>query len=329
MRETRRQTSTPDHTVAMPAEPVIARATPSRPPPPLVATTPTNFADLGTLVLHLGTSTETEAHTLIGAIATDVLAEEGSRVATPRITDDALRIYGEATRFFEGGGSLVDLVRLSPAVVRCGAWAAHQGECAQAAVARGKATRKTQRRAATVVRAQSIPRTRAIRDQLEATLAQVAVGDSATLSAIKTAVQREAHGLDDVGAGAAITALVGIGRALLASDDAGVKARSASARLTAAWLDACEAEGTTATAVQREAEAPVSHGDGAQRAVDCWDGLNLRLLTLVVDAFAKARALDARVPKLAFVSLRSYFARKPAKPVPPVDGGGAAPVRPS
>jgi hypothetical protein len=78
---------------------------------------------------------------------------------------------------------------------------------------------------------------------------------------------------------------------------------------TEAWLKESEAlaervrrSGTAAAAVQ---------GDGkvTQAEVDRWDGINLRLLQLFIEAFEVGNGVDPHVPRLVPISLRRWVDR--------------------
>lgn len=302
-----------DRVVGAAAVAVTARVTPSTPPPPLDGTAQ-SFPDLASLVAHHGEATVAEVMTALGDPTEASLAEEGRRVATPRATSDALRIYVAATRFLATKAPEVTRVKLSPTMLRLGAWVASQAERAHAAQAHAKAAQKTAGRAHEASVDATDAKARGLRDQLADTVTKVAGSDAAMLSAIRTALQPAAHGLADTSLGASLASLVAVGRAQLASDDAKVRARCGLFNLTVADLDACAAAADSANATLRKAEAPKASSAHTQTEVDIWDGMNLALLACVVDAFAVAHEVDARVPKLAFVSLRSHFVHKRVKP---------------
>ena len=68
-------------------------------------------------------------------------------------------------------------------------------------------------------------------------------------------------------------------------------------RLDAAYLDDCARLAERARDATRTAGAPAVAAGRSHAEVDLWDGRALALADIVVAAFAKAHAVDARVPK--------------------------------
>jgi hypothetical protein len=134
---------------------------------------------------------------------------------------------------------------------------------------------------------------------------------------VTDAVRPGATGMPEARADVALASLVTLGRTLLASKRADVRARIALYALTAAQLGEAEKVATETASVAGKAKSPKS---AVQRAdVDLWDGLNLAILEQVRRAFANASALDPTITTLGFVSLRTQAGAKGKR-----DPGGAA-----
>lgn len=286
----------------------------STPPPALSWAPPADaqaFVRLADLVARLGPATEKEAMGLCAAVPRDALIARGAQVATPRVAADALRVLGRAAVFFQGApADLVATVRLSPNVVRIGAWSAREAERRDEAARAHDADKRAGRRATASVAASAEKSAAGLAEQLSTTLLQVAGGDAHAAERIRRASQPAAEGHQETSRGRVLAALVDEGRGLLASDDAGVAARRALFQLDAAYLDRCAAAAAQAREAARAAAAPAVALGRSHADVDLWDGVALTVLDAVVAAFAKANALDARVPKLAYVALRARTGRK-------------------
>lgn len=259
---------------------------------------------LASLVASLGAATEDEARTLVGNVSDEQLTREGSAVATQRVSDDALRVYSAAAAFFDTASeSQRAAVLLAPAVLRIGAWAAHRGDEASRALARGHAERTTEHTAKLAAAESTVARTRAHRDQCAEALRGAIGGDAEALSRLSSALRPGASGQPEAGPDVALASMVSLGRELLAKGDAGVETRSGLFGLTKAALDAWEKAAEAGAEARRMVEAP-RQARATQGEVDRWDGINLRIIDRVVGAFAAARGIDPSVPALGLVSLR-------------------------
>ena len=287
----------------------VTTTTASTPPPPLHSWAPPAdaqpFARLSDLVARTGVATEAECATLCAATPQEKRIARGAEVATPRVAGDALRILGRAYLFLHGAPKeLVATVRLSPHVVRIGAWAALEAERRDEAT-RSQRADKRARRASVADVAQAAEKAAATQAaQLADTLYNVAADDAHAATRIEKAAQPAAEGHTETSRGRVLAALVAEGRALLASKDPGVAARCALFQLDAGYLDGCAAAAERARAASRTADAPAVADGRSHADVDLWDGTALVIADIVVAAFGKAHAIDARVPKLAYVSLR-------------------------
>lgn len=280
---------------------------------------PREFADLAALRAHYGESTYEECVVLLDT-PREKLAESGRRFATPRAVDDALRIYGPGTTFLlHGDADAVARVKVHAVILRAGVWCASQAERAFAAKTQAATAKRTRDKALASRADEAVVGARPVRDQLADVMRNVAGNDHDLKARINAAVTPAASGKADTTPGSAVATLVGIAREQLADTNPGVAARRAAYKLTAEYVDDCAAEAAKAVTVTSKADAPRSPADLALERidVDVWDGLALAFMEKVVDAFTLASSLDARVPKLRFVSLRSLVergARKPATP---------------
>jgi hypothetical protein len=283
---------------------VTITTTASTPPPPLLAR-------LDDLVARAGSATEAECASLCTAVSREKLIARGAEVATPRVADDALRIFGRAYLFSQGAPKeVVAIVRLSPDVVRVGAWAAREAERRDEASRSQRASQRSHRAASAGAAKAAEKAAGAQAEQLAATLLNVVGGDVHTATRIKKASQPAAEGHTETSRGRVLATLVDEGRALLASKDEGVAARRGMFLLDEGYLAGCAAVAERARAASRAADAPAVAQGRSHADVDLWDGMALTIADVVVAAFATAHAIDARVPKLAYVALRARSGSK-------------------
>ena len=288
---------------------VTVTTTASTPPPPLISWAPPAevqpFDRLVTLVARTGEATEAEADALCAGTPRDKLVARGAAVATPRVAADGLRIFGRACLFFQGAPKdLVALVRLSPDVVRIGAWTALEAERRDEAGRAQRAEKRAAKSATATVAGAEEQAAGARADQLRVLLLNVAGDDVHTATRIKNAAQPAAEGHTETSRGRVLAALVDEGAKLLTSEAPGVVTRRALFRLDQGYLDGCAAAAERARMAARAAEAPAVQQGRSQADVDLWDGRAMVVADMVVTAFATAHAIDARVPKLAYVALR-------------------------
>ena len=267
-----------------------------------------DVTDLAALSAALGPATQAEARALVPGQSDEALVKSGNRVATPRVDDDALRLLRGAATFYATAPAAVRArVNLSPDFLRVAAWAALQGHDAWTSIATRAAQSGTRDATRAVQSADALKRSRALRDQLAETVAQVG-GTPAWRVKVTAAVRPGATGMPEARADVALASLVALGRELLASKKADVKQRVALYSLTAAKLDEAAAVAAQTASIVGKAKAPKSLA--RQGEVDLWDGLNLAILEQVTRAFSRASAVDPAVPSLGFVSLRSRAAAK-------------------
>ncbi len=317
---------------AAPGSVTLSTTTASTPPPAFSWAPPADaqpFARLDDLVARTGTATEAEAEALTAATPPEKLVARGATVATPRVAADALRIFGRANLFFQGAPkALVDVVRLSPEVIRIGAWTAREAERRDVASRAQAAGRRAQRGASADVAKSAAKEAQGAAAQLADALYNVAGADAHAVTRITKATQPAAEGHAETGPGRVLAALVAEGRTLVASKDAGVVTRRKLFRLDAAYLDDCARLAERARDATRTAGAPAVAAGRSHAEVDLWDGRALALADIVVAAFAKAHAVDARVPKLAYVSLRDRSGDKGKPGKKPAKGAPKDPAKP-
>lgn len=295
------------------ADPVVAAAPVTRTthsqPPPAPDTTPTDPID--ELRAQTGEATQSELTLLVGDVD-HALTEAGRTVATPRLTDDVVRVGTVAHGFFTTAPAVLrEKVKLAPDVLRVLVWAASEGHRAWRTQQTARAARRQTRATKGYAAAPTFEKARQERDQLAESLRGVAAGNDATLQRIAAALAPSASGHVETGPGQSLRSLVDIGRAFVASGEAPVRARCKLFGLTGAWLDACARVAEDALAAERAQTAPVAKEDDAQYVVDRWDGAGLLLIERVVRAFAEGNKRDPAVPKLQYVSLRGVLGRHP------------------
>ena len=266
------------------------------------------------LVKRVGGVDESGARALVRGYTDEDLIDLGRRVATPRITTDGRRLYGVV---------LDVLARLTPAqrallpTVTDGRIAAAVG-----ALAHGRnlhqrrevelGLRKTGRESAEVDATTLRDRARALRGQLREVLVDLlgerpeiddAAGNIGSGAALCTALENLLGLLETKVLATELRAELQPG-----SYD---KSEIASIRKTAADTRRLD---DRAAAVQGVAEVP-------QSEVDLWDGINLTLLDRMVTAFERAHDRDPAIPRLTYLSLRTWSRRvetpTPAPITPP------------
>jgi hypothetical protein len=266
------------------------------------------------LVKRVGGADESGARALVRGYTDEDLIDLGRRVATPRITTDGRRLYGVV---------LDAVARLTPAqrallpTVTDGRIAASVG-----ALAHGRdlhqrrevelGLRKTGRESAEVDAIALRDRARALRAQLQEVLVDLmgerpeidaAAGNISTGAALSTALENLLGLLETKVLATELRAELQPG-----SYD---KSEIASIRKTAAETRRLDER---AAAVQGVAEVP-------QSEVDLWDGINLTLLARMVTAFDRGHDRDHAIPRLTYLSLRTWSRRvetpTPAPVTPP------------
>lgn len=263
---------------------------------------------LDELQARVGGADETGAHALIRGLTDDDLIALGRRVATPRITTDARRLYGIAldtidrlTASQRGRLPTVTDHRLAASI---GALA-HGDDLRERREAE-LGLRSTRRDAAVVDAAAARAQAIALRGQLQEVLVdllgerpeiEAAAGSASTGESLSNALEN-----------------------LLSMLEAKVLATELHDELRPGSYDERERDSIRrvakdlrhlderAAAVQGVAQIP-------QSEVDLWDGINLTLLDRLVTAFERAHALDPAIPRLAYQALRTWSRRvDPAAP---------------
>ena len=260
---------------------------------------------LEALEAALGKASLSDAEALFEGYAKAALVKEGSAVATPRISTDAARIYGQAYDFLARATD--EQLDLLPAFnkdwLRVAVWTAGEGDRRYGQKAEQASERATRQGAAGAA-AEALQRAgEAKRDQLHVALVSLAGGVPELLTAVASAYGTAA---DVPGS---ISAQVTLARGWLTKPPGKMAARLKTSRITAAWLAKADEVATglrgasTAAAATRSA-TPVSSAD-----VDHVDGLNLLLLRSVIAQFEAAHQSDPAIPRLVFNSLNSHVHR--------------------
>nr|MBK7067739.1 hypothetical protein [Deltaproteobacteria bacterium] len=266
------------------------------------------------LVKRVGGADESGARALVRGYTDEDLIELGRRVATPRITTDGRRLYGVV---LDAVGRLTPAQRALLPTVTDRRIAASVG-----ALAHGRdlhqrrevelGLRKTGKESAEADATALRDRARALRAQLQDVLVnllgerpeiEAAAGTISTGATLSTALENLLELLE--------TKVLGTEhRAELQPGSYG-KREIASIRKTATETRRLD---DRAAAVQGVAELP-------QSEVDLWDGINLTLLDRMVTAFERGHDLDPAIPRLTYLSLRTWSRRvEPPAPVTPPRG---------
>ena len=117
--------------------------------------------------------------------------------------------------------------------------------------------------------------------------------------------------------------LVVIGREIVGHKKDAVAARAKLARLQAAYLDEAENLAKEVRATARAATARGASTKAAQGDIDFLDGVNLRLLGDMIDAFESAHDLDPSIPWLVPIATRRLLGKRTAGEGRTADGHAA------
>jgi len=260
------------------------------------------------LVKRVGGADESGARALIRGYTDEDLIDLGRRVATPRIITDGRRLYGIVldviSRLTPAQRALLPTVTDARIAASVGALAHGRDLHQRREVELG--LRKTGRESAEADATALRDRARALRAQLQEVLVDLlgerpeidaAAGTISTGATLSTALENLLELLE--------TKVLGTEhRAELQPGSYG-KSEIASIRKTAAETRRLDER---AAAVQGVAEVP-------QSEVDLWDGINLTLLDRLVTAFERGHDLDPAIPRLTYLSLRTW-SRRVAPPAP-------------
>ncbi|MBK8693526.1 MAG: hypothetical protein IPN17_14845 [Deltaproteobacteria bacterium] len=260
---------------------------------------------------RVGGADESGARALVRGYTDEDLIELGRRVATPRITTDGRRLYGVVLdvvgRLTPAQRALLPTVTDARIAASVGALAHGRNLHQRREVELG--LRKTGKESAEADATALRDRARALRAQLQDVLVdllgerpeiEAAAGTISTGASLSTALENLLELLE--------TKVLGTEhRAELQPGSYG-KGEIASIRKTATETRRLD---DRAAAVQGVAELP-------QSEVDLWDGINLTLLARMVTAFERGHDLDPAIPRLTYLSLRTWSRRvEPPAPVTP------------
>lgn len=267
--------------------------------------TTTTMHTLSSLGTTLGQATMEELLAQVKGRSKASLVAEGARMATPRISTDAARIYGEAYDFLSRAtdDQLDHLPALGLEWLRVAVWGASEGDRRYLAFLGQDAAEATRQATSAAGAGESQAQLEAKRGQLHAGLGAVAVGDAALLAEVDAA-----HGsASDLPK--AVKAQTALARKWRASGAADVKDRLGKTRLSDAWLDKADALADQHAASTTSAAATRSKSTWTQADVDHLDGINYLLLKSAVAQFEAGHAADPSIPRLTFNSLLSHASR--------------------
>jgi hypothetical protein len=275
-------------------------------------------------VARLGEASDAEVQRLILTPVEDLIAL-GATISTERIDTDSARLYGLAADFFQQAtpAQKQALLGLSADLLRIGAWSAQRGrELYKArrgellALAGGKQAEEAE--AETVRR-----RAKGRREQLRAALLLCAGGVPSRRSEILTAYGLLGERSEALGE--SLRRLARLARSYLDSRDPNLKARAVATGLSVPLLNDTFALAGRADELRASAQAARPAASVSQREVDRWDGINLTLLTHLLDVFDAGRLVDPSIPRLLPVSLRTFFSPPSRAPKKKPDEPGGPP----
>jgi hypothetical protein len=255
-----------------------------------------------------GPATEEEVLTYVGELSIQELSELGSKVATPRISTECARVYGQAWDFLQRATPehRRSLIGVSEDYVRVAIWAAGRGH-AEHAAREGSLEAAASEQRLRKEHGRSLGETATARiEQLYAALDLVIAGHPLFVTRLEESYTRSREPLAQV---ESLQRLADLAAAVRESKDAGLTARIARSGLSAELLVEVR---TLARHLEESGRA--AHGarvlpEVSQGTVDRWDGINLTLLRRLVYAFDAAHALDPTVPRLPLYGLRALFYR--------------------
>ena len=266
------------------------------------------------LLLRVGSATPEEARRLLLVPDAELIAV-GTQVATPRISTDCARLYGQALDLLAHATAAqkAALLGVTPNLLRLCVFAAHHGDERYTARQQGLGLTKAQQVSRQTLASEVLSRGSGRRDQLRA-LFLVIVGSEPTWSERIHAAYGTAKSPAELSQ--ALLDLGALGKELLGSRDAGISERRKDSGLSSTLLDEIaklvkDVKALGGAAQSAREIAPISQSD-----VDLWDGLNLLLLEQVMSLFNTAHELEPSIPRLTPISLRSYFHSGPKKAAP-------------
>jgi hypothetical protein len=273
---------------------------------------PTDIITLEELVAHHGPASVEEVDAYLEGASLEELAKQGARVATERITRDATRIYGIASKVRERATPEQEerLPAVTPDFLRVAIWCVHQGQQLWAERKSFQAEVRVMRHARAMNNKETKRQGAARRDVLYAGLLILAGQKKETVRRIEKVYRRSNR---PATLAIVLRDLVGLGREMLEDTSLGARQRRRGSRLTAAFLAECEALAERVATVGEAAEAVPVQPPVTQGALDLWDGRNLVFLRCTLMAFEAGHALDPTIPRLLPNTLRGVLSRQPRK----------------
>ncbi len=270
------------------------------------------------LVALVGMVAVAKVLTYVRGFVQAVLIKRGAKVATSRVAEDGAQIVGQAAEFMARATPTQRrlLATVTPAFLAAAATGLYTAAELDAKVSRRRAKGKVGRKAAKAAEGAVLPAARARRQLFCTHLIAMAGGESAWVTRVQDAC---AAAPDGAALARSIDTMVTEGRALAAH----VAAQGGDVTVDDAYFTEMTELAEAVRAASHEV-ASVTPDASAQAELDWWDGVNLWFLGTLVDNFAQAHKVDARVPRLPLGGLKSVLkpgltrARKPASaPKPP------------
>jgi hypothetical protein len=231
----------------------------------------------------------------------------GAEIASSRVLTDVERLYSKAFEFWSHATSAQkdELVGFSPELLAVAVEQARALRDLNDAASRETHTgrgERDQRRSAAVG---AFQRALGLRDQLHRVLLGIA-GRNARLRKQVNGATGTADRAEDLAQG--IEALVALGKKVLGHHGDAVARRAAAARLAEPYLDKVTAAAVLARQTDRDVGGPPPRI--GQADLDLADGINLHLLSNVVQAFEAAHDLDSTIPRLVPIATRRLLGRR-------------------
>jgi len=270
------------------------------------------------LLARVGAATPAEARQLL-AVSDVALVEAGKQVATPRISTDCARLYGQALDLLAHATAKqkAALLGMTPGLLRVAVYAAHHGAELYSVRQQALGQQKTRQVARQSVAEAALSRGAGRRDQLRALYLAI-VGNEPTWSERIQAAYGTAK--EPAELAESLSALHGLGKELLSHSDPGISERRKDSGLGAPLLEEIGKLAKDVRSLGGAAQAAREIAATSQSEVDLWDGVNLLLLERVMSLVNTAHELEPSIPRLTSIALRSYFHTPPKKRRTPAPG---------
>ncbi|HMY59953.1 MAG TPA: hypothetical protein PK472_16945 [Pseudomonadota bacterium] len=281
------------------------------------ATDPESAYSLPQLLKRTGGAKPEEVRKLIAVPDADLIAA-GKQVATPRVSIDCARLYGQALDVFSHATAAqkAALLGISQNLLRIAIFSAHHGDelysARQLANTQEKNLQSSRRHASET----ALSFGQARRDQLKLLLLSV-TGDEPGWK--KRIVAAYGSAKEPADLAQALRSLSTLTQEVIDSKDPQIVARRGDSGLDKPLLSALSQLADDISALGSLGDAARAVAKVSQGEVDLWDGINLVLLERIIGLFQVAHELEPSIPLLRPISLyrQFYGYRNRAPEMPP------------